>query len=507
MYLKESKHQIQVYTDHKNLLYFTITKVLNRRQIKWSKELLSYNFAIQYRKKSDNSKTDVLSRKANHITDKSQINQTILHKNSDDLIVYNRQNAATLRVYNRDLKKKIKQELVKNSIAQNIMKNIADNEDFKIQNKISTFQDLIYVLTRCRQEMINIYHSSKIHEHQEFDKIIERIFRTYYFLKIRKQVENTIRKCDVCVRIKHSRHKSYELLKSLSTSDRVWKSITLNFIVKLLKFKKRVTETIYDSILIITNRLIKYEYFLSYKKATFAEDLIYTFLRTVVVNHELLDEIISNKDKLFTSKFWKSLVNQLKIHYKLSTAYHSQTNKQTKRINQTLKQYLKYYINYRQNDWIQLLLIAQLIFNNATTKIISVSSFFANYEFESETLKESRQFVQLAQKATIQIEQIQLLHKELQKNIQFLSKRSALYVNKKKDRKSTFKERDKVYLLKQNIKTKRSSNKLNHTKLKSFKILEKKKSVNFKLNLSAFMRIHSIFYIFLLKSADLNTII
>ncbi len=34
VYLKEFKHQIQVYTNHKNLLYFTITKVLNQRQIK-----------------------------------------------------------------------------------------------------------------------------------------------------------------------------------------------------------------------------------------------------------------------------------------------------------------------------------------------------------------------------------------------------------------------------------------------------------------------------------------
>ncbi len=34
VYLKEFKHQIQLYTDHKNLLYFTITKVLNRRHIR-----------------------------------------------------------------------------------------------------------------------------------------------------------------------------------------------------------------------------------------------------------------------------------------------------------------------------------------------------------------------------------------------------------------------------------------------------------------------------------------
>ncbi len=36
MYLKEFRHQIQVYTDHKNLLYFTITKVLNWKQIKFN---------------------------------------------------------------------------------------------------------------------------------------------------------------------------------------------------------------------------------------------------------------------------------------------------------------------------------------------------------------------------------------------------------------------------------------------------------------------------------------
>ncbi len=80
-----------------------------------------------------------------------------------------------------------------------------------------------------------------------------------------------------------------------------------------------------------------------------------------------------------------------------------------------------------------------------------------------------------------------------------------LYANKKRDRKSTFKKRDKVYLLRWNIKMKRSSNKLNHMKLKSFEILEEKKLINYKLNLSAFMRIHSVFHIFLLKFANSNS--
>ncbi len=260
------------------------------------------------------------------MTDKSQINQTILQQNQNDFIVYNKQNAATLRIYNQDLEKRIKLKLAKNSVAQNIIENIADNANFEIINKILTFQDLIYVSTRCRQEIISDYHESMIHEHQSLNKTIERISRIYYFFKMRKQIENIIRKCNACIWTKHSRHKSYELLKSLNTSDHAWKSIALNFIIKLSKSKERVTKTTYNSILMITDRLIKYKYFLSYKKVTFAEDLIYTFLRMIVANHELSDEIILNRNKLFTLKFWKSLMNQLEIHHKLSTAYHSQMN-------------------------------------------------------------------------------------------------------------------------------------------------------------------------------------
>ncbi len=150
VYLKESRHQVQVYTDHKNLLYFMIMKVLNWKQVKWLKELSSYNFQIQYRKKSENSKINVLSRRANHMTDKSQVNQTILQENSDNSIVYNKQNAATLRINNRDLEKRVKLELAKNSVAQDIIKNIENNVNFEIINEILTFQDLIYILTRCR---------------------------------------------------------------------------------------------------------------------------------------------------------------------------------------------------------------------------------------------------------------------------------------------------------------------------------------------------------------------
>ncbi len=133
------------------------------------------------------------------MTDRSQVNQTILQENSNDSIVYNRQNAATLRIDNRDLEKRVKIELAKNSVAQNIIENIENNANFEIINEILTFQDLIYVSARCRQKVIDDHHKSMIHEHQDSNKIIERISRIYYFSKMRKQVEDIIRKCDVCI--------------------------------------------------------------------------------------------------------------------------------------------------------------------------------------------------------------------------------------------------------------------------------------------------------------------
>ena len=77
----------------------------------------------------------------------------------------------------------------------------------------------------------------------------------------------------------------------------------MNFIVKLPPSKKLLTEVIYDSILIIVNQLTKKVRFLPYKEAFNAEELTYTFLRNVIVLQELSDKIISDRDKLFMSRF------------------------------------------------------------------------------------------------------------------------------------------------------------------------------------------------------------
>jgi hypothetical protein len=65
-YLEGAAHPISVYTDHKNLEYFTTTKILNRRQARWAQELAGYDFKIFYRPGSANGKPDALSRRSEY---------------------------------------------------------------------------------------------------------------------------------------------------------------------------------------------------------------------------------------------------------------------------------------------------------------------------------------------------------------------------------------------------------------------------------------------------------
>jgi len=62
-----------------------------------------------------------------------------------------------------------------------------------------------------------------------------------------------------------------------------------------------------------------------------------------------------------------------------------------------------------------------------------------------------------------------------------------------------------MYLLTKNLKIKKKSKKLNHVKVESFYIREVKKLVNYKLDLFKNVKVFLVFYISLLKSADLST--
>ncbi len=86
-----------------------------------------------------------------------------------------------------------------------------------------------------------------------------------------------------------------------------------------------------------------------------------------------------------------------------------------------------------------------------------------------------------------------------------MQKKFVKHQNKKRKIISQLKERDKVYLLIKNLKTKKKSKKLNYIKIELFFIKPIKELVDYKLNLLKDIRVFLVFYILLLKSIDFNT--
>jgi hypothetical protein len=66
-------------------------------------------------------------------------------------------------------------------------------------------------------------------------------------------------------------------------------------------------------------------------------------------------ELVTDRDKLFISRFWKALMKLTGITHKLSTAYHPQTDGASERSNKTVIQCLRYYVDHNQTGWVKAL--------------------------------------------------------------------------------------------------------------------------------------------------------
>ena len=75
-----------------------------------------------------------------------------------------------------------------------------------------------------------------------------------------------------------------------------------------------------------------------------AEDLASIFFNRWYCENGLPMDIISDRDKLFLSKFWKVLHKLTGVKLKISTAYHPQTDGASEWTNKTINQALCYHV-------------------------------------------------------------------------------------------------------------------------------------------------------------------
>ena len=77
----------------------------------------------------------------------------------------------------------------------------------------------------------------------------------------------------------------------------------MNLIVKLFKSNNSTTEEIYDAILIMIDRLIKYSHIISFKEKYTAKELENIVLDRLIRYHDISKKITSDRNKLFTFNY------------------------------------------------------------------------------------------------------------------------------------------------------------------------------------------------------------
>ncbi|GAA5891825.1 hypothetical protein JCM5296_003241 [Sporobolomyces johnsonii] len=343
----------------------------------------------------------------------------------------------------------------------------------------------VYVpdIDKLHLRAVQLSHDDPAAGHLGVDKTLQHLRCSLYFLQEHKYVTNFVNTCDTCFRNKSRRSKAHGLLQPLPAPSRPWSSIALDFIVKL-----PTTPHGNDSILVVIDRFTRYAHFIPCREAgTDSARFAQLFYHYIFGNHGLPDDVISDRGAVFDSNFWRTLSHLTRTKLSMSTAYHPQSDGITERLNQTLEQYLRMYINYQQDNWEDLLPLAQYVYNDTLHSSTKMTPFFATYGFHPTFA------VSLA-----------TLHQVLRHELGLAAQRMKTAYDRHRLEAPRFDIDDLVWLSSKNIATSRQSQKLDHRFLGPYPIVEKIGDSAYHLKLPDTVRLHVVFHVSLLYPHSAN---
>jgi len=507
-WLLGSPFPISVISDHKNLEYFMTTRTLNRRQARWAMFLTDYDFRLDWAPGRSNV-ADAPSRRPDYEPKKGddtllcQDRRLLTAKHTERLFSTSSTSEnspppsnlalTTLSIDNSTLLERFKTAFREDVEWREAV--VHGNSDFVAESGLIFHKGKLFVPKPLRADVLYSRHDSFVSGHPGRNRTFGLVSRDYSWPGMQTFVRRYVEACDTCPRIKDPRHKPYGLLQPLDIPTRPWKSISMDFIVKLPLSHG------FDSIWVVCDRLTRMAHFIPCCESMSAPDLAWLFLDRIFRYHGLPDSIISDRGSIFVSKFWSELLSLLKIDARASTAYHPQTDGLTERTNQTIETYLRAYCSYQQDDWVDYLPLGEFSFNNLDNSSTNHSPFFANYAFHPtfEPKISERSSVPAAGDLASRLDQI---HAELTAELRHAQDLQSKYYNKKVQPAPELKPDQLVWLRRRNIKTTRPSLKLDHRLLGPYPISHKitGSTCAYRLNLPSYLsRLYPVFHISLLE--------
>ena len=138
----------------------------------------------------------------------------------------------------------------------------------------------------------------------------------FYWKGMRKSVEDFISKCLICQQTKYSTRVPGGLLQPLPTPSQVWEDVSMDFVTGLPACKGLTV------IFVVVDRFTKHAHFGSLPTNFNATKVADVFIDMVVKHHGIPKSIVSDRDPIFVSNFWKQLFEASGTKLNHSTAYH-----------------------------------------------------------------------------------------------------------------------------------------------------------------------------------------
>ncbi|RXW12777.1 hypothetical protein EST38_g13076 [Candolleomyces aberdarensis] len=143
-------------------------------------------------------------------------------------------------------------------------------------------------------------------------------------------VSDTKAFCETCVTCKQSKpdnQKPYGLLNPLPVPTSPWEAVGVDFVGPLPISSNRNGS--YDSLAVIICLLTGMVHLVPCRTNLTAKEMAELMFEEVYKHHGIPRDIVSNRDKLFTSVFWQRLHKLMGTKLWMSSAYHPQTDGST----------------------------------------------------------------------------------------------------------------------------------------------------------------------------------
>ena len=514
-YLDGSSLPIDVVTDHKNLEYFATTKILNRRQARWSEFLCQFNLLIRFRPGKLGTKPDALTRRWDVYAKEGGNDYAKVNPHNFRPVFTQEQLSSSLRATSliplalrgslimdsEQLHDDIRKSYTSDPITSAHLTPTSDKWTTSDEGLL-LLNDRIYVpdVSDLRLRVLKYKHDHPLSGHFGQNKTLELIRREYVWPKMRMFIKDYCNSCTICKRSKPTRHKPYGLLKQLPIPSRPWNSISMDFIEQL------PPSLGYTAILVIVDRLSKQGIFIPTHDTITSALLAELFVLHVFSKHGVPSHCTSDRGSEFVSHFFRSLGKALDMKLHFTSGYHPQGDGQTERVNQTLEQYLQVYCNYQQDNWASLLPLAEFAYNNAPNETTGTSPFFANKGYHPNLAVHPERDLASARAREFAVD-LGELHDALKTNIAQAQQRYQKSADNGRLPAPDFKIGQKVYVEAKFFRTTRPTKKLSEKNLGPYEIIAQVGSHSFTLRLPEALRaVHPVFHVSMMEPAASSSI-